>query len=93
MEKSESDEIIRKREKWFRDNYSWLQKEVQHNICKSSGPMSGYADELLQISILQVLNKPLEVQNQMMEDGKIGWYILTTAGFHLRSSTSHSTIL
>ena len=88
MEKSESDEIIRKREKWFRENYEWLQREVKYNITKLTGPMKDYSDDLLQIATLQFLNKPLEVQNQMLEDGKAGWYILTTAGFHIRSSSS-----
>ena len=88
MTQQEENEIIRKREKWFSKNYAWLQREVQYTICKKTGPMADYADDLLQIATLQFLNKPLEQQNQMLEDGKAGWYILTTAGFHIRSSSS-----
>ena len=88
MDKEEEDKIISQRDKWFRDNIKWLQSEVQNKICKNSGPMKDYADDLLQVATLQFLNKPLEVQHQMISEEKAGWYILVTATRHIQSSTS-----
>jgi len=88
MNKEEEDKIIRDRDRWFRDNMKWLQHDVKHKICKTSGPMSDYADDLLQVAILQFLKKPLEVQYQMISEEKAGWYILVTATRHIQSSTS-----
>jgi hypothetical protein len=88
MTPQEEQEIIAIREKWFRDHFSSLQREIQYNICKTSGPMKDYSDDLTQIAVMQFLNKPLEVQKQMLQDSKVENYILVTAGMHIRSSTS-----
>ena len=88
MTQEEENKIIDIRERWFRDNMKWLQHDVQHKICKSSGPMKDYAPDLLQVAILQFLKKPLEVQYQMISEEKAGWYILVTCTRHIQSSTS-----
>jgi len=86
MTQEEEDEVIRMREEWFRKRFPKLQKEIAYNIAK--GPMDQYKDDLTQIAVLQFLNKPLEVQKQMLDDSKVENYILVTAGMHIRSSTS-----
>ena len=88
MTQQEEDKIIRERDKWFRENMKWLQHEVKHRICKTTGPMSGYNDDLLSVAVLQFLNKPLLQQKQMLDDDRAGWYILVTATRHIQSSTS-----
>jgi hypothetical protein len=88
MTKEEEDKIIKQRDKWFRDNIKWLEHEVKHKICKTSGPMKDYAGDLLQVAVLQFLKKPLEVQYQMISEEKAGWYILVTCTRHIQSSTS-----
>lgn len=79
-------EIIQMRDKWFSENYHIIQREVRNNIAKDG--MSGFADDLIQMSTIQFLNKPLDQQYQMLRDNKVKWYILVTAGLNLRSSTS-----
>ena len=71
---------------WFNKNYSMLLREVKNNIAK--GGMSGYAVELLHITTIQFLTKPIPQQLQMLDDNKIKNYILRSAGLNLRSSTS-----
>ena len=88
MTQEEEDKIIADRDRWFRNNMKWLQHDVKHKICKNSGPMKDYADDLLQVAVLQFLNKPLEVQYQMISEEKAGWYILVTCTRHIQSSTS-----
>jgi hypothetical protein len=88
MTQEEEDKIIRQRDRWFRENIKWLQHDVQHKICKTSGPMKDYAPDLLQVAILQFLKKPLETQYQMISEEKAGWYILVTCTRHIQSSTS-----
>ena len=50
--------------------------------------MKDYDSDLLQIAVLQFLNKPLEQQKQMLDDNKVENYILVTAGMHIRSNSS-----
>jgi len=88
MTTQEEDIIIRERDQWFRKNIKWLEHEVKYKICKTTGPMSSYWSDLLQIATLQFLNKPLPQQKQMIDDNMAGWYILVTAGRHIQSSTS-----
>ena len=88
MTQEEENEVIRKREEWFRKHFPKLQKEIKYNITKTTGPMSSYDSDLTQIAVLQFLNKPLEVQKQMLDDNKVENYILVTAGMHIRSSSS-----
>lgn len=88
MTREEENEVIRKREEWFSKSFSRLQKEIKYNITKTTGPMADYNDDLTQIAVLQFLNKPLEVQKQMLDDNKVENYILVTAGMHIRSSSS-----
>lgn len=88
MEQSEIDEIIRKREEWFRKNYNWFDKEVRKNITKPTGPMVQYHSDLIQIVVEQFLRKPLETQKQMLDDNTVSNYLLVTCVRHLQSSTS-----
>lgn len=86
MTQQEIDELIKDRDEWFRRNMRWLQGEISYKICK--GPMTEYADDLLQVSTLQFLTKPWERQKQMLDDNMIGWYILVSATRNIQSSTS-----
>jgi DNA-directed RNA polymerase specialized sigma24 family protein len=88
MDKEEEDKIIKQRDKWFRDNINWLEQDLKHKICKTTGTMVDYAGDLLQVAVLQFLKKPLEVQYQMISEEKAGWYILVTCTRHIQSSTS-----
>ena len=84
----EDKEIIRLREKWFRDNYKRFENEVKHNITKTQGPMKDYLHDLIQIATLQFLNKPLSQQYQMLNDDKVQGYLLVTCKMHIQSSSS-----
>jgi len=88
MTKEEEDKIIRMRDEWFRKNYKYFEKEVKRNVIKTSGPMVGFGDELIQIVVEQFLKKPLEAQKQMIEDNLVQNYLLVTAARHIQSSTS-----
>ena len=61
MTQEEINEIIKRREEWFRKNYTWFNNEVKRNITKSTGPMVQYHSDLIQIVVEQFLKKPLEV--------------------------------
>jgi len=84
----EDKEIIRIREEWFSKNYSGFENEVRRNITKTSGPMKDYLHDLIQIAVLQFLNKPLSQQYQMLNDNKVQEYLLVTCKMHIISSTS-----
>jgi len=84
----EETEIIKKRDEWFRNNFTWFNKEVKRNITKPSGPMVQFHDDLIQIVVEQFLKRPLETQKQMLTDNTVGNYLLVTAVRHIQSSTS-----
>jgi len=88
MTQEEEKEIIKRREEWFRKNYTWFDREVKRNITKTSGPMVQYHYDLIQIVVEQFLKKPLEVQKQMLDDNTVSNYLLVTCVRHLQSSTS-----
>tara|TARA_B110000858_G_C17763185_1_gene455582 strand:+ start:849 stop:1400 length:552 start_codon:yes stop_codon:yes gene_type:complete len=67
-------------------NHKWLERNIKKNIAK--GKMSDYADELLQEMIIQVYGMKEEKVDELIENGKLKWYILSGAGMQLRSSTS-----
>ena len=54
MNKEEEDKIIRDREKWFRDNFVWFERQVKKNITQSTGPMTQFHDDLIQIVVEQL---------------------------------------
>ena len=67
-------------------NHKWLERNIKKNI--AYGKMADYADELLQEMIIQVYGMKEEKIDEMLENGKLKWYILSGAGMQLRSSTS-----
>jgi len=88
MNKEEEDKIIRDRDRWFRDNYVWFNRQVKKNITKPSGPMVQFHDDLIQIVVEQFLTRPLLQQKQMLDDNTVSNYLLVSAVRHLQSSTS-----
>ena len=66
--------------------HSWLDREIKTNI--AIGKMADYADELLQEMIIQLYGMKEEKIDEMLENGKLKWYVLSGAGMQLRSSTS-----
>jgi hypothetical protein len=73
-------------DKWFSQNYSYLQKEVKGKIAVDS--MSEYAGDLLSVCTESFLTRSPEQQQQMLDDDKIGNYILYCCGFQLKSGSS-----
>jgi len=73
-------------DKWFRENYSYLQGEVKNNIAIDQ--MSQYADDLLSICTESFLTRTPEQQQQMLDDDKIANYILYCCGFQIKSAQS-----
>jgi len=88
MNKEEEDKIIADRDRWFRDNYVWFNRQVKKNITKPSGPMVQFHDDLIQIVVEQFLTRPLLQQKQMLDDNTVSNYLLVSAVRHLQSSTS-----
>jgi len=73
-------------DKWVGEKYEWLLGEIKTNIAK--GRMSQYADDLLIHMIETIYEQDDDKVNQMLDDGKLEWWLLTGAGRQLRSSTS-----
>ena len=67
-------------------NYKWLLSEVKKNIAK--GKMFDYAEDLLHHVILDLYKMDEGKLNQLLDDEKMKWYILSGCGLQLRSSTS-----
>ena len=66
--------------------YRWIEREVKANI--AYGRMANYADELIQEMILQLYEMKEERIAELLDNGKLKWYLLSGAGMQLRSSTS-----
>ena len=66
--------------------YEWIEREVKANI--AYGRMADYADELIQEMILQLYEMKEERIEELLDNGKLKWYVLSGAGMQLRSSTS-----
>jgi hypothetical protein len=73
-------------DKWVGERYEWLLGEIRTNIAKSQ--MSQYADDLTIHMIETIYSQPEEKVIQMLDDDKLGWWLLTGASMQLRSSTS-----
>jgi len=72
---------------YLSQHYQWLEKNIRDNIAK--GKMCDYVDDLLHQQIIEIYNsKDEEKIAKMLVEDKLRWYILTCAGFSLRSSTS-----
>ena len=72
--------------KFVSEHYKWLMKEVKKNIAK--GKMSEYAEDLLHHILLDLYKLSEEKIDQLLNDGKMKWYLLSGCGLQLRSSTS-----
>ena len=72
--------------KFVSENYKWLLNEVKKNIAK--GKMSEYAEDLLHHILLDLYKLSEGKLDQLLNDGKMKWYILSGCGLQLRSSTS-----
>lgn len=79
-------EIKDRLDNWFTQNYKWLEGEIRRNIAKDQ--MRGFGDDLIHHMILFIYNLPEHKLEQMLDDDKLGWYILSGAGLQLRSKTS-----
>ena len=73
-------------DEWVRREYKWIGREIRNNIAK--GQMADYADDLLQEMMIQLYNMKEEKIAQLLDNGKLKWYVLTGAGMQLRSKTS-----
>jgi hypothetical protein len=72
--------------KFVSENYNKLLFEVSKNIAK--GKMSEYREDLLHHIILDLYKMEESKIDQLLNDGKMFWYLLSGCGLQLRSSTS-----
>jgi hypothetical protein len=72
--------------KFVSENYNKLLSEVSKNIAK--GKMSEYRTDLLHHILLDLYKMDEGKVDQLINDGKMFWYILSGCGLQLRSSTS-----
>lgn len=79
---TKNDKINKYVEEW----YGWMLGEVKRNIAKDS--MSEYGEDLLHHVILDLYNLPEHKITQMVDDGKLRWYVLRGCALQLKSSTS-----
>ena len=79
-------DIKNRLDEWVRKEYKWIGREIRTNI--AVGKMGDYADELLQEMMLQLYNMKEKKIEELLDNGKLKWYVLTGAGMQLRSSTS-----
>lgn len=75
-----------KLDKFIEKEYRWIEREIKNNIAKNQ--MTDYADDLIQEMMIQLYNMKEEKVEQLLDNGKLKWYILSGAGMQLRSSTS-----
>ena len=73
-------------DRWIGEEYGWLQGQIKRNIAK--GAMAEYADELLHEMIIQLYGMREEKIEELLDNGKLKWYLLTGAGMQLRSGSS-----
>ena len=79
-------DLKRRVDEWVQGNYEWLLKEIKTNIAKDQ--MSQYAYDLTSYLIETLYTMPEEKVSQLLDNGKVGHYLLVGAGMQLRSSTS-----
>ncbi len=71
---------------WVNEHYKWISYQIRTNIAK--GQMAEYADDLIQEMMIQLYGMKEEKIEQLLDNGKLKWYVLTGAGMQLRSKTS-----
>ena len=78
-----------KQEKFVRDEITKVYPQLIINMKKTCGYNTPrWADDLLALSVLFFLEKPLETQLKVIEDGKLENYITFIASLQVRSGTS-----
>lgn len=71
---------------WVGEKYVWLQDQIYTNIAK--GQMKQYGADLTIHMVETLYTIPEEKVIQMLDDGKVEWWLLVGASQQLRSSTS-----
>lgn len=79
-------EIKTRIDNWVTQNYEWLRGEIGTNITK--GKMSQHTDDLTIHMIETLYTQGEDKLTQMLDDEKLGGWLLVGAGRQLRSSTS-----
>ena len=82
MTKNTKDRI----DKWVGEKYVWLQDQIYTNIAK--GQMKQYGADLTIHMVETLYTIPEDKVIQMLDDGKVEWWLLVGASQQLRSSTS-----
>jgi len=72
--------------KFVAENYDRLLSEVSKNIAK--GKMTEYREDLLHHILLDLYKMDDAKIDQLLDDKKMFWYVLSGCGLQLRSSTS-----
>ncbi len=73
-------------DKWVGEKYVWLQDQIYTNIAK--GQMKQYGADLTIHMVETLYTQPEDKIIQMLDDDKLGWWLLVGASQQLRSSTS-----
>jgi len=73
-------------DKWVSENYEWLLGEISTNIAK--GRMNEYAGDLTSYMVESIYKLDDAKATQLLDDDKLGWYLLRGASMQLRSGTS-----
>ena len=79
-------ELKNRVDSWITQNYKWLTGEVTRNIAKNQ--MAQYAPDLISYLVESIYKLPEEKVTQLLDDNKLGNYLLVGAGMQLRSSNS-----
>ena len=79
-------ETKKRLDNWMNQNYEWLAGEISTNIAKNQ--MSEYSGDLISHMVESAYKLDDEKVSKMLDNNKLGWYLLTGAGIQLRSSTS-----
>jgi len=81
-----NEKIDRELGKVISEWYDWVLNEVQTKIARDQ--MKEYGVELLHFVIIELYNKSPEYKKQLLDDGKVPYWLLTSSGLQLRSGSS-----
>jgi len=79
-------EIKRRLDEWVTRMYPWLQDQISTNI--ANGMMSEYSDDLLHTIVMDLYKLKDHKLQQMLDDDKLGNYVLRGAAIQLKSGNS-----
>ena len=79
-------ELKNRLDKWVSKEYEWLEDQISKNIAK--GKMSGYATDLTHHIILDLYKMKDEKITQLLDNGKLKYYVLSGAALQIKSNTS-----